>query len=350
MHELLSHIDGSAQRFGLRRMEPQRAELLERVDVDYPYLSKPFMSIPFSEASAILNGLDATFKGENGRLLQRALELPFELDPTLKEDRTSFFDNYEGESIDDEGVSELYAELADNPYVQKLLPSFWNLAVKEDGQADPNKEILIKGYKQALALILSRLPYSAMPFDLQQRVGNPLFQNYEITSAKDQWFLCEESEQRMLQAVRPELEGVVLVNDSLLVKVIPGKLSAVCLRPVTTPSGFLVPGMWYSPDDDKSARRIEEAFYKGDTSLDYDGFMSWVVMRPAEGRFIDAHPVSSDSFVKTLRRKVATLPPKAPELIFMDKDLSSQLGIFQNGYCTRKEARKQLKEAMNFDF
>lgn len=349
MHEILSHIEG-AQRFRARKMEPARAELLERVNVDYPYLEKVFSSMPLSEATPILNGLDSTFRGENGRLLQRALELPFDIDPTLKEDRTYYFANYSAESVDDEAVSQAYAELADNPYVQKLLAPFWDIAKKEDGQGNPNDEILVKGYKFALALILSKLPYSSMPFDLQERVGNPLFYNYEVLAAKDQWFLCEESEQRMLKAVRPELEGAVLVNDSLLVKVIPGKLTAVCLKPITTPSGFLVPGVWYSPDDDKSVRRVEEAFYRGDTSLQYEGFMSWIAMRPVEGRFIDAHPVSTDSFMKNIRKEAASLPQKAPELIFLDKELSSQLGTFQNGYCTRKEARKQLREAMNFDF
>jgi hypothetical protein len=103
---------------------------------------------------------------------------------------------------------------------------------------------------------------------------------YTIMPTYQPWYLCMASEGYLLNALEATPADVVLVDGSVLVKINHGKLTGLCLYPLQTPTGLLLPGMWYSPVDESVRDALLESAERNETTFTTPGARgSWAIMR-----------------------------------------------------------------------
>ncbi len=151
--------------------------------------------------------------------------------------------------------------------------------------------LMYNAYLFALAELLGHLPLTEMLPGMRACLGNVGAQQQPLSlvSKWQQWALCSRAEPRLDQALDHDFVGTVLVNNVVLVKVVPGRLAGVALYCTPTRTGFLLPGVWYAPTDENLRETLRETFFQGKTRLTLHELSSWVIIRgvqPTEGNLV----------------------------------------------------------------
>ncbi len=101
------------------------------------------------------------------------------------------------------------------------------------------------------------------------------------------YYLCDDAEDKLYWSLQKS-HRVMLIDDTFLVKG-EGKLAAVCLRTMETPTGTLFTrGSWYIPSNGKQHTFLYEERQKGPATM-WMGIREWTYVRPLQ------HPMSSRS-------------------------------------------------------
>jgi len=138
----------------------------------------------------------------------------------------------------------------------------------------------IEKYRFQIGVLLSLVPFSDLPPETRIAL-RPVVSSLEqtIKPGHTGWYLCPEAEKRLVDSLADD--AVVLVNDSILIKMA-GKFSGLCVKNYKTKDGFVfVEGAWYSPSDAVSRRDIREANDRGQARVEIDGG-EWSLMRAIE--------------------------------------------------------------------
>jgi hypothetical protein len=138
----------------------------------------------------------------------------------------------------------------------------------------------IEKYRFQIGILLSLVSFSELSPETRVAL-RPVVSSFEqtIKPGHTGWYLCPEAEPLLAESLAKD--AVVLVNDSILVKMA-GKLSGLCVKNCETKSGSVfIEGGWYSPSDDISRRIVREANDRGRARVEISEG-EWSLMRGIE--------------------------------------------------------------------
>ncbi len=175
-------------------------------------------------------------------------------------------------------------------------------------------------YQFQIAIILSQLKIYDLPEALRAEIRPQLIEmDMSIQVSNGNWWLCDESEPRLLQALNND--AVVVVNEYVAVKFI-GKRAGLCLKTFTSASGqTFFEGHWYSPTGFELNNTLEDAFDAGITKIDISNG-NWALLRPAKRYTPD--------YLEDIKALVNTIPDNKQAVI--DGLIRSQYraNVFEN--------------------
>ncbi|MCK9351612.1 MAG: hypothetical protein WCT49_01240 [Candidatus Paceibacterota bacterium] len=167
----------------------------------------------------------------------------------------------------------------------------------------------IEKHRFHIGMLLSMIPFSELPPETRVAL-RPVVSSFEqtIKPGHTGWYLCPEAEPLLVESLAND--AVVLVNDSILVKMA-GKLSGLCVKNYKTKDGFVfIEGGWYSPSDADSRRIVREANDRGDARVEVAGG-AWSLMRSVE----DSPDKSSDLLLAVAKEYSSKLGTALPDTI-----------------------------------
>lgn len=304
-------------------------EVYERLNNKYPYLTDALRSRSSETVSQILTGLDGIeSQGIHSFLLERIF--------TIEHSAKILWDlkpNADSDSVVESDTSDLIDELTSNRGVKRLIPILWTHVFEWEDKEPPEVTKRYTTYKLGLSMLLSQIPPSEASLLVLNEIENDRYLNHRIEPTNFPWHMCEGAEEKMESALSDDISGVVLVDNVLLTKVSHGKLSSICLYPTATPSGIFVPGVWYSPTEEKLREKIKEAYSNGETRLQSEG-SSWALMRGVNTYSAEGEQTPQE-YLEKLRMKAENLPIFAPKRVRTADSLD---------LVSRSEARDKLKE------
>jgi len=191
-----------------KRSAKKAGRLAGKLDDSHHYLSQLYDSSPTSSQTKL------------SRIIEK------EEDKELFEILSQLFTSRESQDLDDcylptrSEVRQIRECLSKNELVLELM-----------GLMADNPE-----YRFQMGVLLSMMDFSDLPARLKRRLNVEQTEcNHRLWVKNELWFLCDEAEPRMAEAMYNG--GVMLVNENLLVK-FNGELSAMCLRTFTSKEGF----------------------------------------------------------------------------------------------------------------
>jgi hypothetical protein len=236
-------------------------------DCPFPVFNKFVGKTQISKRADVVNSLSQLDHCENAADLATTLDNIFLVDSS----DLIFFK----QGGNEEYLGSLLNQLVHNPGILSLLPIMYKEVDKQDRKIWPTP---IRD-KMALTFLLSQLNYADLPSDLALLFGETEYKQYNVKSSKEGWYLCPNSEDLMEDSIAKDALGPVLVDDVILVKLMNGKTTGMCIYPVATPTGILLPGTWYSPDG-QTRNIIEKAYEDGRNTVSLNEGGTWHLMRP----------------------------------------------------------------------
>jgi len=168
--------------------------------------------------------------------------------------------------------------LVHHPAMAAVLHALWTLtqlrAVDERHDGFPKKSAF------ALALLLAHLDQHHAPAVMNQFGVAHRAVDATLTLAFDRTdYLCDQSEPRLQSALDHHTHPVVVVNDTLVTKIAPGRIAALAVEMTPTAHGMIVPGNWYTPADPDTKKQLVAAYYAGTTHLQMSDGSTWTLVR-----------------------------------------------------------------------
>ena len=276
--------------------------VLERAVLDYPHIADAniFAIIPPSTGKTILDSIDNLALNENGENLLKLAETIFNSIDSFELVMTNFLRRPNNLISDSSPISyedELHdniKEVARNKGITTLLPYIHDQITHKEESRQKNTKILQAKNRLALALLLSRLTVGEIPNLLADKLGSFSWLDYKVKPTHGQWNLCKDAEIKMDKGISAG-QGLVLIDNVILAKN-NGYVTGLCLKPIATTQGILIPGMWYSPTSKDFRDQVRNAIAIGRTNLSTHSNTEWAVMRSV---ILDKDPNQSPAqFIK----------------------------------------------------
>ena len=168
--------------------------------------------------------------------------------------------------------------LVHHPAMAAVLHALWTLTQLR--AADERHDGFPKKSAFALALLLAHLDPHHAPAVMTQFGVAPRAVDATLTLTFDRTdYLCDQSEPRLQLALDHHTQPVVVVNDTLVTKIAPGRIAALAVAMTPTARGMIVPGNWYTPADPDTKKQLVAAYYAGTTHLQMSDGSTWTLVR-----------------------------------------------------------------------
>ena len=158
-------------------------------------------------------------------------------------------------------------------------------------------------YAFTLSLLLGYLPFAQMIPPLQALMSTVPTKTHPFTiQGIAGRYLCGDAEPRLQAALSHAGRHIVLVNNTLVVKLAHGRVAGLAIRTARTPTGIILAGRWYSPIDPSVRETLAQMFLRTRTSISLRNPSTWVLVRSLSAEF----PMAS--YLAQVTQHLATIP------------------------------------------
>lgn len=282
-----------------------RSSLLKRAESDYSYIADTniFTSMPIDIGTKILDSLDKLKDQENGDVLLKTAYHVFKStascelvinNPVDTIKRGFLFKGPDPENPAEDILHENIESLANNEGIIELLPYLFDKINQKSNSKDYKSKSIYATNKLTMAILLSTLTVGEISNKLSNQLGELSWLDYKVKPTHGQWYLCEDAEVKMEKQFAKKT-GLILIDNAMLVKN-NGYITGLCLKPIATPQGILMPGVWYSPTSKDFRNQISTAIDNNQPNFTTSEQTEWAVMRSV---FLDAtNKQSPTNFIK----------------------------------------------------
>lgn len=280
------------------RIPPAREyQLRQRRETAYRYL--PFIDeISVMDREKLIDGLDQ-------QLIEEDLKWCFEALFINRDSQDVLRDCGMGIGIE---LEEPIRALTRKHAVRAIMPYLWDCAYRKEKKL--TEGYIREKYKLGLSLLLSQTSLIDIAEGMEEKIKREGYfeAQYTVAPAHKTWSLCMESEKYLIRAM--DNSEVVLADGAMLTKVGEdnGYTTSVCLYPVITPRSILIPGIWYSPVDQRTKNIIEDTYNDNKTHVKTPSNSVWAINRSLKARHIGQG--SSTKLLHELRGAMHDLPLK----------------------------------------
>ena len=158
-------------------------------------------------------------------------------------------------------------------------------------------------YAFTLSLLLGYLPFAQMipPLQALMQTVPAKIHPFTIQGISGR-YLCGDAEPRLDAALAHAGRHIVLVNNTLVVKLAHGRVAGLAIRTARTSTGIILAGRWYSPIDISVRETLAQVFLRTRTSISLRNHSTWVLVRSLTS------PIPVASYLDQVTQQLATIP------------------------------------------